>query len=84
MPFCLGYHPPWSLFFFDLSIGENLLRGGFSSHDDPRNALSMRPDSDLWLKDLRIKEVRSRRSGFTRYSSADPLAAFAPFEDFSL
>jgi hypothetical protein len=43
----------------------------------------VKPDSSARLKDSFNEEVHSRRIGFTRISSADPLSAFVPFEEFS-
>jgi hypothetical protein len=43
----------------------------------------VKPDSDVWLKDLYSRKVHSQRIGVTRVSLADPLSAFVPFEDFS-
>jgi len=58
------------------------LSGGFTlKHSEKRSVA--KPDSSTRLKDSHMKKVHSRRIGVTRVSSADPLSAFFPSEDFS-
>jgi hypothetical protein len=64
----------------DLSSFASMV-GSPPAHSEKRSVV--KPDSDAWLKDSFSRKVHSRRIGFTRISSADPLSAFVPFEEFS-
>jgi hypothetical protein len=65
---------------------EDLNSGAYPVGSPPSHSEKcsvVKPDSDVWLKDLYSRKVHSQRIGFTRISLADPLSAFVPFEEFS-